>query len=149
MAYAAAVTVWVRREAGRRVLEVEVVETECGTASVWSPKASASVSVRVNNVALTTGQQLYIPRRGRVLDYSLQKVSGVGATLTGALYKVQVPTSKLEEILLCDAATSQHLLDAIPYDFGVLPSTLFGKSAPASGADNVVHTRLTIIEGLV
>lgn len=152
MAHGATVEVWARRVSGRRVLEVEVVEADVGASTVWSLQASETNTVRFNGLELELGRWLYVPRRGRIVDYAFQGDPGTATEFAPELNKAQVPASALEQILVCspddDAPLEQHLLDEIPYAFGTLPPTLFGHSRADAGSDNDATTRFVVIEGL-
>ena len=130
MAYAAAITYTTKVIAGRRCLLVEVAETELAAASEYELAMGR----------LPSGMW-------KLVRYTLVETSGTAATYAPIFGAATNPTAATSAYVGTLAAAGSQ--DSTNSGVGWVGSgsSLFVRSVPNAGADNVVTTRLYFVEG--
>lgn len=135
MAYAAVVTGSTKLLAdGRRLVTLLIEETEAAAASEYT---------------ITNGSGIDLPRSGKICHVQAYKVSGSAATIQprwGQASGWSDDTSDAIDGL--DTAAAYHS-EGVELPYTLAPTgtpTIYGRSTVNAGADNVVRTRITILE---
>jgi len=143
VAYAAAITASTRVLAdGRRVLTVLVVETDAEATSEYVLRASSSGTSTVSGT-------LDLPRSGYITHVQCKLVSGAGATVQPRWGQASGWTDDTADAIDgLDTAAAYHAEGvALPYTLHPTSApAIYGRSTVSAGSNNVVHTRITIVE---
>jgi hypothetical protein len=135
MAYAATITGSTRLLSdGRRLVTLLVEESEVAAGSEY---------------AITNGSGIDLPRSGYIAHVQAELVSGTAATIQprwGQASGWSDDTASAIDGL--DTAADYHA-EGVALPFTLAPTgvpTIYGRSTPNAGSDNVVKTRITILE---
>lgn len=114
------------RQDGRTEFLVIISETECAATSEWSVSG--------------------LPSTGTITSYHAVKVSGTATTLQPMLSRTTAPASTQIGWIGQQASAAASVHDNTSTRYRNL-TTLYGRSTPDAGTNNVITTEIVIVEG--
>lgn len=130
MAYAGTVTKRENRKGGRRIISLDIAETEARDTSEWSYGP--------------------LPRFVTMTHYQATRTAGTGTTINPRLGTATGWTASTQSDIGTNTTTAAHINDQtlVRIDGGAEGWTLYGKSQPNSSAtDHTISTKIALLVG--